>query len=75
MNDLNDEEIIETSYEKELQKTNQQEFRMEEVIKEKGDKLYVKWKCYDSSFNSLIDEKYLVSFYCIKYEPIFSKTV
>ena len=26
MNDLNDEEIIETSYEKELQKTNQQEF-------------------------------------------------
>ena len=31
-------------YEKELQKTNQQEFRIEKVIKKKGNKLYVKWK-------------------------------
>ena len=52
INALNGEEIIETLYEKELQKTNQEEFRIEEVIKEKGDKLYVKWKGYDSSFNS-----------------------
>ena len=37
MNDLNDDEIIETSYEKELQKTNQQEFRTEKRIKKKGD--------------------------------------
>ena len=36
----------------EQQKTNQQEFRIEEVIKRKGDKLYVKWKGYDNSFNS-----------------------
>ena len=36
------EEIIETFYEKELQKTNQKEFRIEKVIKTKGDKLYVK---------------------------------
>ena len=42
INDLNGEEIIETFYEKELQKTNQQEFRIEKVIKKKGDKLYVK---------------------------------
>ena len=42
VNDLNDDEIIETFYEKELQKTNQQEFRIEKVIKEKGDKLYAK---------------------------------
>ena len=33
-------------YEKELQKTNQEEFRVEKVIKRKGDKLYVKWKGY-----------------------------
>ena len=46
-----------TLYEKELQKTNQQEFRIEKVIKKKGDKLYVKWKGYDSSFNSWIDGK------------------
>ena len=44
MNDLNDDEIIETFYEKELQKTNQQEFRIEKVIKKKGDKFYGKWK-------------------------------
>ena len=29
---------------KELQKANQTEFRIEKVTKEKGDKLYVKWK-------------------------------
>ena len=51
INDLNGEEIIGTFYEKELQKTNQQEFRIEKVIKRKGDKLYVKWKDYDNSFN------------------------
>ena len=39
-------------YEKELQKTNQQEFRIEKVVLKKGDELYVKWKGYDSSFNS-----------------------
>ena len=57
VNDLNGEEIIETFYEKEQQKTNQQEFRIEKVIKKKGDKLYVKWKGYDSSFDSRIDKK------------------
>ena len=40
--DLNDEEITGTFYEKELQKTNQEEFRIEKVIKRKGDKIYVK---------------------------------
>ena len=44
-------------YEKDLQKTNQKEFRIEKVIKRKGDKLYVKRKGYDSSFNSWIDKK------------------
>ena len=34
-------------FEKELQKTNQQEFRIEKVIKRKGDKLYAKQKGYD----------------------------
>ena len=60
INDLNGEEIIGTFYEKELQKTDQQEFRIEKVIKRKGDKLYVKWKGYDNSFNSWIDKKDLV---------------
>ena len=44
-------------YRKPLQKNNQKEFRVEKVIKRKGDKLYVKWKDYDSFFNSWIDKK------------------
>ena len=60
INDLNDEEIIGTFYEKELQKTNQEVLRTEKVIKRKGDKLYVKWKGFDNSFNSWIDKGRLV---------------
>ena len=60
INDLNGEEITGTFYEKELQKTNQQEFRIEKILKRKGDKLYVKWKGYDNSFNSWIDKKDIV---------------
>ena len=60
INDFNGKKIIKAFYEKELQKTNQQEFRIEKVIKRKGDQLYVKWKGYDSSFNSLIDKKDLI---------------
>ena len=52
INNVNGEEIIGTFYEKELQKTNQKEFRIEKGIRKKGDKLYVKWKGYDNSFNS-----------------------
>ena len=60
INDLNGEEIIGTFYEKELQGTNEQEFRIEKVIKRKGDKLYVKCKGYNNSFNSQIDKKDIV---------------
>ena len=60
INDLKGEEAIGTFYEKELQMTNQKEFGFEKVIKRKGDKLYVKWKDYDNSFNSSIDKKDLV---------------
>ena len=57
VNDLNGEEIAGTFYENELQKTNQKEFRIEKVIKRKGDKLHIKWKGFDNSFNSWIDKK------------------
>ena len=60
INDLNGEKIIGTFYEKELQKIDQQEFRIEKVIKRKGHKLYVKWKRYDNSFNSWIHKNDLV---------------
>ena len=59
ISDLNGEEIAGGFYEKELQKANQ-EFRIEKVLKRKGDKLYVKWKVYDNSFNSWINKKDLL---------------
>ena len=54
---MNGEPITGSFYEKELQKTIQGKFRKEKVIKRKGDKLYVKWKGYDNTFNSWIDKK------------------
>ena len=70
INNLNGEEIIDTFYEKELEKINQKGFRIEKILKRKGDKLHVKWKDYDNSFNSWIDKKDLVWLY--KNESIFS---
>ena len=59
ISDLNGEEIAGSFYEKELQKTNKKEFRIE-VIKRKGNKLHVKWKGYNNSFNSWIYKKDLI---------------
>ena len=44
----------------ELQKTNQKEFRIEKVIMRRGDKLYVKWKGCDNSFNSWINKNDII---------------
>ena len=51
------EKLLEHFMKKKLKNTNQQEFKIEKVIKRKGYKLYVKWKGYDSPFNSWIDKK------------------
>ena len=59
--ELNGKEITGSFYEKELQKTSQKEFRIEKVLKGKGDKLYAKWKGYSNSFNSCINKKDLVA--------------
>ena len=42
-----------------LQETNHKEFRIEKLIKRKGNKLYVKWKGYDNSLDSWIDKRIL----------------
>ena len=42
---------------KNCKKTNKKEFRIEKILKRKGDKLHVKWKGYDNSFNSWIIQK------------------
>ena len=49
-NDVDGEEIVGTFYEK-------KEFRFDNVIKRKSDKLYVKWKRYKSLFISWIHKK------------------
>ena len=61
-----------------MQKANQKEFRIEKVIKKKGDKLFVKWKGYDNSFNSWIDKKdllYMSSGYFLTYSTAKNKIV
>ena len=60
ISDLKGEEIVGTFYEKDLQKTNQKQFRAEKAItkaiKRKCNQLYVKWEGYNSSFNGWIDK-------------------
>ena len=60
ISDLNGEPITRSFYEKELGKTSQEKLRIEKVLKRKGNKLYVKWKGYDSRFNSWIVKKDLI---------------
>ena len=54
---LTAKKLVRTLYEKELQKTNQKEFRVEKAIKKKDDEIYVKWKSCDSYFNCWIDKR------------------
>ena len=57
ISDVNGEKIAGSFYEKVSQRTSQEKFRIEKVLKKKGDKLYVRWKRCDNSFNSWIDKK------------------
>ena len=52
ISDLNGEEIVRTFYEKELQTTNEEKFRIEKVITRKGSimQLYAKQRGYDNCF-------------------------
>jgi len=58
--DYNNDEIQGTFYEQELQKTNQEVFRIEKIIRKRGDKLLVKWFGYPKSFNSWVENKDLI---------------
>ena len=60
ISDLNGEEINRSFYEKVLQKTSQEKFRIENVLKRKDEKLYVKWNGNDNSINIWIDKKDLI---------------
>ena len=54
---LKAKKLLERFNEKKLQKINKKKFKVEKVVKRKDNKLCVKWKGYDSSFNSWIDKK------------------
>ena len=57
LKDLNNEKLQGTFYEQELQKTKQDDsYTIEKILKTNKDKIYVKWRGYDSSFNSWIDK-------------------
>ena len=59
--DYNGEEIQGTFYEQELQKTSQEIFRIEKVIRKRGNKSLVKWLGYPESFNSWVDNTSLIA--------------
>ena len=59
--DLNGEEIRGTFYEPELQKTSQDTFRIEKIIKRGKNKSLVKWYGYSDNFNSWVDNKDIVN--------------
>jgi hypothetical protein len=40
-----------------IQKSSQNTFRIEKLLKTKGDKLVVKWMGYSDDFYSLLDKK------------------
>ncbi len=58
--DDNNEEIQGSFYEQELQKTTQEIFRIEKVIRKRGNKSLVKWLGYPESMNSWVDNEELI---------------
>ena len=55
---LTEKKLLERFKKKDCTKKNQNKCKVEKVIKRKGDKLYLKWKGHDNSFNTWIDEKF-----------------
>ena len=73
INDLNDEGIIGAFFEKELQKANQQKFRIAKVIKRKGNQLYIKWKVMMVHAISGLIKMAFNKILCIKLNQYFRK--
>ena len=57
LKDLNNEKLQGTFYEQELQKTKQDDlYTIEKILKTNKDRILVKWRGYDNSFNSWINK-------------------
>ena len=65
--DLNDEKKNWNILWKRIAKNKSKEFRIEKIIKEKGNKLYVKWKGYDNSLIVGLTKRMLR-----KHDPVLS---
>ena len=52
--------LLERLMKKKCKTQIKKQLRKEKVIKKKRNKLYVKWKDYNNSFNSCINKKYIV---------------
>ena len=57
-----------------LAENHQKEFRIEKLIKRKGNKLHVKWKGYNNSFNCWIDKKDLSLIKMSQYFPPYKSS-
>ena len=64
LKDMNDEIIEGNFYEKELQKTKNTtgEYIIEKIIKTENNKIYVKWRGYNNSFNSWTNKNNLIRY-------------
>ena len=63
LKDLNNKKLQGTFYEQELQKTKQDDlYTIEKILKTKNSKIFVKWRGYDSSFNSWIDKNVVTKY-------------
>ena len=54
---LMEQKLLESFTKLNCKKQIKKSLELKKVIKKKGDKLYVKWKGYDSSFINWIDKK------------------
>ena len=63
LKDLNNEKLQGTFYEQELQKTKQDDlYTIEKILKTDKNKIYVKWRGYDNSFNSWINKNMVTKY-------------
>ena len=57
LKDLNNEKLDGTFYEQELQKNKQDDlYTIKKILETDKDRIYVKWRGYDNSFNSWINK-------------------
>ena len=63
ISDHHGEEIQGTFYEQEMQKTHQDIFRIEKIIRKEKNRSLVKWLGYPDSFNSWVDNKKIIDFF------------